>query len=91
MRVEALVIHRTLGTAEDSKIGGVSNELKAWRRLFGKKYRDRTMIGVLMMVFQRALFLPFFFYFLTHQGRMGRYQCFIILRPYFGAEPWLDG
>jgi len=54
MRVEATMIHRTLGTAEDYKAGSLSSELKTWKRLFGRKYCDRTMVGVLMMVFQRA-------------------------------------
>ncbi|KAK7472186.1 hypothetical protein VKT23_000308 [Stygiomarasmius scandens] len=53
MRVEATMIHRTLGTAENYKASSLSSELKAWKRLFGRKYCDRTMVGVLMMVFQQ--------------------------------------
>ncbi|THU90675.1 general substrate transporter [Dendrothele bispora CBS 962.96] len=54
MRVEATMIHRTLGTAENfHKSSSVVDELKTWKRLFGEKYRDRTMVGVLMMVFQQ--------------------------------------
>ncbi|KAJ7146886.1 MFS monosaccharide transporter [Mycena epipterygia] len=48
MRVEATLITQADGTKHD---GG--SELAAWGRLLGKKYRDRTMVGVLMMVFQQ--------------------------------------
>ncbi|KAJ7496412.1 MFS monosaccharide transporter [Mycena latifolia] len=47
MRVEATLITQ----ADVAKQGG--GELAAWGRLLGKKYRDRTMVGVLMMVFQQ--------------------------------------
>ena len=55
MRVEAIMIQQALGTdiASSSKGSGVSQELKTWRMLLGDVYRDRTLIGVLMMVFQR--------------------------------------
>ncbi|KAF8815983.1 general substrate transporter [Phlegmacium glaucopus] len=51
MRVETELIHRSLGH-ELSK-PGFKSEWKAWKKLFNKKYRDRTMIGVLIMVFQQ--------------------------------------
>lgn len=54
MRVEATMIQRTFGTAETSKYA-LSNEWSSWKRLLGKKYRDRTMIGVLMAFFQRMV------------------------------------
>ncbi|KAJ7093865.1 MFS monosaccharide transporter [Mycena belliarum] len=47
MRVEATLITQ----ADVAKPGG--GELAAWGRLLGKKYRDRTLVGVLMMVFQQ--------------------------------------
>ncbi|KAJ7175065.1 MFS monosaccharide transporter [Mycena crocata] len=47
MRVEATLIAQ----ADVAKRGG--GELAAWGRLLTKKYRARTMIGVLMMVFQQ--------------------------------------
>ena len=28
-------------------------ELRGWKRLFDRKYHDRTMVGVFVMVFQR--------------------------------------
>jgi hypothetical protein len=52
MRVETELIHRSLGNKSDKS--GFKAEWKTWKRLFTKKYRDRTMVGVLVMVFQRA-------------------------------------
>jgi len=52
MRVETELIRRSLGSESDTL--GFKAEWKAWKKLFSKKYRDRTMIGVLIMVFQRA-------------------------------------
>lgn len=52
MRVEKELIHCSLGHEPDKS--GFKAEWKAWKGLFQKKYRDRTMIGVLIMVFQRA-------------------------------------
>ncbi|KAJ7072993.1 general substrate transporter [Mycena amicta] len=46
MRVEAALI-------TDSSKPGSQSEFSAWRRLFTKKYRARTLVGVLMMVFQQ--------------------------------------
>ncbi|KAK7029544.1 hypothetical protein VNI00_014421 [Paramarasmius palmivorus] len=53
MRVEATVIQRTLGSAEVPKTWNLSKEIRTWKRLFGEKHRDRTSVGVLMMVFQQ--------------------------------------
>ncbi|KAJ7454529.1 general substrate transporter [Mycena galericulata] len=47
MRVEAALIAQSNGA---KNAGG---ELAAWGRLLTKKYRARTMVGVLMMVFQQ--------------------------------------
>ncbi|KAF8824448.1 hypothetical protein HHX47_DHR8000390 [Lentinula edodes] len=52
MRVEAAMIHRRFGTAENSK-SALSAEWIAWKRLFGKNYRDRTMVGILIAFFQQ--------------------------------------
>jgi hypothetical protein len=54
MRVETELIHRSLGSESDKS--GFKAEWMTWKKLFKKKYRDRTMIGVLIMVFQRAFF-----------------------------------
>ncbi|KAJ7758709.1 MFS monosaccharide transporter [Mycena metata] len=51
MRVEATLITQADGTTSSKK--GAGSELAAWGRLLTKKYRARTMIGVLMMVFQQ--------------------------------------
>ncbi|KAF8983306.1 general substrate transporter [Cyathus striatus] len=50
MKVEAELIRRTAGV--DTK-GGIREELKAWKALFGKRWRGRTGVGVLVMVFQQ--------------------------------------
>ena len=52
MQVETILVQRVDG---DRTTKGVFDELRAWKRLFGRKYRDRTMVGVLIMVFQRTL------------------------------------
>ena len=55
MRVETELIHRSLGNETDKS--GFKAEWKTWTKLFKKKkYRDRTMIGITVMVFQRASF-----------------------------------
>lgn len=50
MQVETILVQRVDG---DRTTKGVFDELRVWKRLFGKKYRDRTMVGVLIMVFQQ--------------------------------------
>ena len=52
MQVETILVQRVDG---DRTTKGVFDELRAWKKLFGRKYRDRTMVGVLIMVFQRTL------------------------------------
>jgi len=68
MQVEAQLVRRTQGLSssgvgvqlgEDdgglkSKPTKIVAEFKSWTRLFSRKYIDRTWIGILMMVFQRA-------------------------------------
>lgn len=55
MRVETELIRRSLGIEFNKP--GFKAEWKAWKKLFKKKYRDRTMIGVAVMFFQRASLL----------------------------------
>ena len=49
MRVEATLVRRTLGQDKPS----LRSEALAWARLFDRKYIDRTLIGIFIMVFQR--------------------------------------
>ncbi|KAJ7194881.1 general substrate transporter [Mycena pura] len=51
MRVEATLIARTHGMGTGNK--GGNGGLAAWRPLFTMKYRARTLVGVLMMMFQQ--------------------------------------
>lgn len=51
MRGEVTLIERTVGSSV--KDVGVLAEIKAWNMLFSQKYLKRTLIGVLMMFFQR--------------------------------------
>ncbi|KAF8058682.1 general substrate transporter [Lyophyllum atratum] len=57
MRVEATLVLRALDDGVDSdnqlQSWSLKAELRSWRRLFKRKYRDRTMVGVLVMVFQQ--------------------------------------
>lgn len=56
MQVEAAVIAQSTGSdaPRAHKVGSFRAELYAWRRLFSPKLRPRTLIGVLMMFFQRT-------------------------------------
>ena len=58
MRVETELIHRSLGNESDNNKSEFKAEWRAWKKLFSEKYRDRTMIGLLVMVFQRTSFSP---------------------------------
>jgi hypothetical protein len=51
MKVETELIRKSLRA--DAKMGFLHSEMRGWARLFEKKHIDRTLIGVLMMVFQR--------------------------------------
>ena len=69
MQVEATLIEQTsLGdSTRTAKAGTLRAELHAWRRLFGPKLLRRTLIGVVMMIFQRASLNPCFrFLVLSH-------------------------
>jgi hypothetical protein len=55
MRVEAkLLEQRQKMETGATETGFMYTEARAWARLFEYKYIDRTLIGLLMMVFQRA-------------------------------------
>lgn len=58
MRVETTLVQRSAGAGStpNGTKNGIGSEMKAWGKLFRYKYRDRTMIGVLMMVFQRTFY-----------------------------------
>ncbi len=56
MRTEVLLIEKT--TRSSVRDVGLAAELKAWSMLFTSKYINRTMIGVLMMFFQRKRSTP---------------------------------
>jgi hypothetical protein len=70
MKVEAALVQRLdlLRNAVDGDTGStggsngkpptVRSEWETWSRLFSRSYRERTLIGVMIMVFQRK---PFFF------------------------------
>lgn len=50
MRVETTLINRTV-SAEGKY--SLRSEALAWARLFDRRYIDRTLIGIVMMFFQR--------------------------------------
>ena len=91
--METELIHRSLRTeseTDDNKKSGIKAEWKTWKTLFSKKYRDRTMIGLLVMVFQRSSFSPSSYPYpypysypniVLWLNRMEWYQRFIVLRP----------
>ena len=58
MQVEAELIKRSLPDVVDKS--PLMAELHQWKQLFSPKLFDRTMIGIMMMFFQRA-YLPVFF------------------------------
>ncbi|PFH45733.1 hypothetical protein AMATHDRAFT_71174 [Amanita thiersii Skay4041] len=58
MKVEAAVVQRSQLLHSSAIVNGSSKpglraELDTWKRLFSPEYRDRTWIGVLVMVFQQ--------------------------------------
>ncbi|KAH9920932.1 MFS monosaccharide transporter [Fomitopsis serialis] len=53
MQVEAQLVAQTIGPDDDVKAGTLHAEARAWARLFGRKYRRRTFIGIMMMFFQQ--------------------------------------
>lgn len=57
MRAEVLLVEQTFGVT--SKEGGIRAEVHAWGYLFRKKYLNRTLIGIMMMFFQREYDLMF--------------------------------
>lgn len=58
MQVEAALIQQTMtssGSDGVPKTGALENEVRSWQRLFGPNLRRRTLIGVMMMFFQRMI------------------------------------
>jgi hypothetical protein len=85
MRVETALIQRTIGIDKHS----VRSEATAWARLFDRKYIDRTLIGILMMFFQRKLSVLFLYSFgFKSVVRMEWDQRIALLRPDTGEEHW---
>ena len=62
MRVETALIQHTLGLKTTSNEFNLKAELQAWKKLFEVKLRDRTLIGVLIMFFQRLIFFHLLIY-----------------------------
>lgn len=65
MKVETRLIQQTITGGESTDTDKrepwtLRAELRGWKRLFGQKYRDRTMVGVFIMVFQRTFVSPNF-------------------------------
>lgn len=98
MRVEATLTERAFeldGVQSGHSIekdGLIVRELKDYKRLFLPAYRDRTMIGILIMVFQRTyrgLPLPFNFYS-ADARRMERHKCSAVLRSYAHTKHWSE-
>lgn len=60
MRVETTLIQRAIDGPNEEQVKerswNLRDEIQSWSRLFSKKYRDRTMVGILVMVFQREFF-----------------------------------
>jgi hypothetical protein len=57
MRVETALTQQTIGIDKHN----LRSEAIAWARLFDRKYIDRTLIGILMMFFQRKLLMLFLY------------------------------
>jgi hypothetical protein len=67
MRAENELVQRTLARELELEEPmrtetGFKAEWKAWKKLFSDRYRDRTWIGVLIMVFQRSLALSYYLF-----------------------------
>ena len=75
--MEAEIIRRSSPTEQKSSF---ASYIDSYRRLFSAQYRDRTLIGVMIMFFQRQLFPPHYFLLIFKVGsRMERDQCIIVL------------
>lgn len=61
MRVETALIQQTLGLQATTNVFNLHAELQAWKKLFEVRLIDRTLAGVLIMVFQRLVFSYFLF------------------------------
>jgi len=87
MKVEATLIHQLDGgpMSKTSCLG----ELKSWEKLFSPRFLRRTMVGVMVMVFQRKwLFHDHNSLMSTSMknNRMERYQCFALLWTHSRAK-----
>ena len=65
MKVEAILVQPMSLISDAGTNGGMTGKLgfqsewATWKRLFSRAYRERTLIGVMVMVFQRELVLSF--------------------------------
>ena len=86
MRVETALIQQTIGIDKHN----VRSEATAWARLFDRKYIDRTLIGILMMFFQRKLSILFSIYSFGFRSviRMERDQRIALLWSDTCEEHW---
>ncbi|EPT00414.1 hypothetical protein FOMPIDRAFT_1023794 [Fomitopsis schrenkii] len=53
MQVEAQLVAQTIELNDSGKAGTLHAEARTWARLFGRKYRRRTFIGIMIMFFQQ--------------------------------------
>lgn len=67
MKVETALVQRALKEQDADpdehlqQSWNLQDEIRTWNRLFHDKYRARTMIGILIMVFQRIIYFQQFF------------------------------
>lgn len=97
MQVEAQLVAQAVSPDDDVKAGTLRAEARAWARLFGRKYRRRTFIGIMMMFFQRACDVSREvrnaerMLMLVVVDRVERHQCAAVLRPDADARARLAG
>ena len=53
MAVEARLVQETQGVSSQAHMGRASAMLATWTQLFEQKYRQQTLIGIVVMFFQR--------------------------------------
>lgn len=97
MEAEAIMLQRASPISEGRPL---RNEALAWAKLFDRRYIDRTLVGVMVMFFQReccGLFNQLAtcrkVYFRAYNlispfYRMEWHQCSDILRSIAHAQPW---
>jgi len=87
MKVEATLIHQLDGGPMSKT--GCAGELKSWEKLLSPRFLRRTMVGVMIMVFQRKwLFHDHSSLMSTsmENNRMEWYQCFALLWTHSRAK-----